>query len=78
MPRYFFATANAHRDEDHEGVELSGAHDARIAAIVFAGEYLRDNPELIDDGQRFRVEVRDDAGAILLVVTIHAEGPDQG
>ena len=78
MPRYFFNVENRHSETDEEGVELAGPAEARGAAVVFAGEYLRDTPGLIGDGGRLVVEVRDQDGAVLLTVTTEAEDPAAG
>lgn len=75
MPRYYFNVENRHPERDEEGVELAGPDAARGAAVVFAGEYLRDTPEAIDEGGRLVVEVRDQEGVVLLTVTTEAEGP---
>jgi uncharacterized protein DUF6894 len=75
MPRYFFNIENRHSETDDEGVELAGPGAARGAAVVFAGECLRDTPELVGDGGRLVVEVRDETGAVLLTVTAQAEDP---
>lgn len=75
MPRYFFNLDDHHREEDLEGTELAGPEAARIAAVVYAGECLRDNPAMLWDGSRFRVEVRDQARSLLLRVSVEAENP---
>ena len=75
MPRYFFNLENRHSETDEEGVELAGPDAARGAAVVFAGECLRDMPGLVDEGGRLTVEVRDSTGLILLTVTAEAEDP---
>lgn len=78
MPRYFFNVENRHSETDDEGVELADPAAARGAAVVFAGEYLRDTPEMVGDGGRLVVEVRDEAGVVLLTVTAEAEDPAGG
>jgi hypothetical protein len=70
--RYFFNLAGAVRDPDNEGCELANIAEARIAATRFAGEYLRDRPEIIWFGEEFRVEVSDSSG--LLLTTFIAVG----
>ena len=77
MPRYFFNVDNRHSEKDDEGVELAGPRAARDAAVVFAGECLRDTPGLVDGG-RLVVEVRDEAGAVLLTVIAEVEDPAAG
>jgi hypothetical protein len=75
MPRYFFDMDNHKHDVDEEGTELPSADDARIQAVVFAGDYLRDQPGLVWDGSQFAVAVRDEAGTVLLNVVVTATDP---
>lgn len=75
MPRYFFNLDDHKRDEDHEGTVLTDANEARVQAVIFAGDYLRDHPELVWDGTRFEVSVVDEAGIVLLKVVVTAEDP---
>ena len=70
MPLFHFNLADHVRDPDLEGTELASTDEARVQAIIFAGEYLRDNPGLIDGGEVFRVEVTDDQSAALFAVQI--------
>ena len=60
MPRFFFSLEDHEGDIDHEGTELSGPVAARISAVTYLGEYLRDHPDLIWDGHRFAVLVEDE------------------
>ena len=75
MPRYFFDIDNHERYVDEEGTELAGADEARIQAVIFAGDYLRENPHLVWDGGHLRVAVRDQTGAILLSVAVTTVDP---
>lgn len=63
--RFFFNLAGAVYDPDNEGYELASLADARIQAARFAGEYLRDRPEVAWRGEEFRVEVTDSNRLIL-------------
>jgi hypothetical protein len=72
MPRYFFNRTDGYVERDREGTELRDLSDARIQAIVFAGESLRDEPEKIWNGDDFRVEVTDDMGLLLFTVIASA------
>ena len=63
--RYFFNIAGAVSDADDEGLELASISDARIEAIRFASEYLRERPEVVWVGDEIRVEVTDQEGVIL-------------
>ena len=73
MPRYFFNIQNQETLPDKEGNELAGPDAARIAAVTFAGEYVRDHPDMIWDGHRFAVEVRDSSDAVVFRVVVAAE-----
>jgi len=70
MPLFHFNLADHVREPDIEGTELCDIAAARVEAIVFAGEYLRDNPAIINDGRDFRVEVTDDGGMPLFTVRL--------
>lgn len=78
MPHYYFNIEDHGSYRDDSGTELADNHAARIQAVQFAGEYLRDNPDLLQDARRFVVEVSDDAGTALLRVSIVAEEPSAG
>lgn len=70
MPLFHFNLADQGRDPDLDGTDLADADEARVQAIVFAGEYLRDNPGLLVNGTVFRVEVTDDRASALFAVQI--------
>ena len=72
MPRYFFTTADGTREQDIDGTELPNVATARVEAIKFAGEVLSDHPEMIWDGEDFRVEVSDERGLVLFTVVTMA------
>ena len=71
---YFFNQAGAVYDPDNEGVELATLSDARIEAVRFAGEALRDQPDLAWRGEEYRVEVTD--ADQLILFTFIAMGVD--
>jgi hypothetical protein len=75
MPRYFFDIDNREHYVDEEGTELAGTDDARIQAVIFAGDYLRENPGLVRDGGRLDIAVRDHLGTILLNVAVTTSVP---
>lgn len=75
MPRYFFDIVNHDRYVDDEGTELASADEARVQAVIFAGDYLRENPGLVGDGGHLSVTVRDHAGTVLLNVAVTASDP---
>ena len=76
MPRYFFNLAGAVRDRDDMGHELPNLSEARRAAAVAAGEYLRDRPEVAWMGEEFRMEVTNKQGLILFtLITLGVDAP---
>lgn len=60
MPRYFFSLEDHDSDIDGEGTELANPESARINAVMYLGEYLRDHPDMIWDGHRLAVLVEDE------------------
>jgi hypothetical protein len=75
MPRYFFDIDNHDHYVDDEGTELANAGAARLQAAIFAGDYLRENPDLVLAGGRLSVAVRDHLGTVLLTVAMTASDP---
>ena len=73
MPVYHFNLDNHHRETDDEGTELRNDDEARIQAVIFAGAYLRDHPELVWDGRRFSVDVTTDDQCQIFSVAIEAK-----
>lgn len=72
--RYFFNLAGAVYDPDKEGAECFDLAEARIAAVKFGTDYLRDQPELACQNEGLRVEVTDSLG--WLQFTFAATGVD--
>lgn len=72
MPRYFFHTADGHADVDLTGTDLRDDHAARMEAIRYGGEVLRDEPDVLWNGRDFRVEVTDDAGKLMFTIVMLA------
>lgn len=70
MPRYFFATDGARRVEDDEGVDLQDADTARLEAVKFVGASLKDRPYLLSETRDLRVEVRDEQGEFVSLITV--------
>lgn len=58
--RYHFNVVGAVNAPDTNGQEFSSLSDARIHAVCFASDHLRQRPELVWLGEEFRVEVTDD------------------
>lgn len=77
--RYYFNIAGAVDEPDQTGIKFATLSDARIEAVRFAAEYLRDRPELVWLGEEFRVEVCDDSRQTLftfIAVGVDAPAPD--
>ena len=70
MPIYHFNLADHLIEPDTEGTELDNSAIARVEAVRFAGAYLADHPELMDDDQLFEVQVTDDAGRAIFTINI--------
>lgn len=77
MPRYFFNTADGHRDCDEEGVELPNGNAARAEAIRYAGAVMNNHPDVLWDGRDFRVEVvNEDKQLVCTVITVAVDTPE--
>lgn len=66
--RYFFHTADGSRDRDETGTEFPDHATAQKEAVMFAGEYIADHPDILADRHDFRVEVTDDHNMLLFTV----------
>lgn len=76
MPQYFFHTADHVRERDSIGVDLPDHAAARVEAVRFTGAILTDEPGHLTDGDKFRVEVTDQAKHLLFtVVTFTIDAP---
>ena len=72
MPRYFFTMIDGGLDSDLEGTELPDLQRAKCEAIVYAGQAIRDRPNLVAESGECRVEVTGDDGALVLAVVVQA------
>lgn len=72
MTRYFFHVANGSSDLDHEGIELPDDQAARVEALHFMGELLRDRGPDVWDAQGMKLIVTDKSGLILFVLALSA------
>jgi len=72
MPRFFFHIDDHIHEIDEEGQELPSAAEARVQAIVYAGSLLRDEPDLVWDGQKLEIRVTDEAGRPVTAVQVSA------
>ncbi len=62
MPRYFFDIDNHKYVNDDDGTDLADDEEARVQAVIFAGDYLS-------------VTVRNDQGSVLLAVAVMIDEP---
>ena len=72
MPRYFFHMVDGGIDPDLEGTELPDPQRAKCEAIVYAGQAIRDRPELVAEHGECRVEVTGDSGELVLAIVVQA------
>ena len=70
---FFFNLSGAVYDPGVEGYELTSKSAARIEAVKFAGELLRDRPDALWDGEELRVEVTDKNRRALFTIIVHGE-----
>ena len=68
--RYFFNLAGAVYDPDNEGYELPSLGDARVMAAKHAGEFLRDRPGVVWQGEELRIEVTDENRLVLFTLIV--------
>lgn len=67
MSHYFFDLVGV--DEDDIGAEFRSPSEARSAAIVYLGEYLRDDPNYATQGH-WQVNVYDDSRSLLFNIVV--------
>ncbi|MBX9934233.1 MAG: hypothetical protein K2Y56_22405 [Methylobacterium sp.] len=65
MPRFHFNVYDGYSAPDPDGTELADIKAAREEAIVLAGSLLRDEGRKLRPGEDWRMEVTDEAGALL-------------
>ena len=70
MPRYFFHIVDGGLDPDLEGTELPDAQRARCEAIVYAGQTIRDRPDIVTRDGELRVEVTSEGGMLVTTVLV--------
>ena len=68
--RYFFNEMDGEYRPDYEGQEIATLKEARLEAVRYAGEVMRDHPTLVWTGQDFRIEVTDADQLLLFTVII--------
>ena len=78
MPLYHFHVASGRRLTDGDGFELPNDKAAHLEAIRFAGEMLRDQPDVLWDTGQWRVEVCDEQNALLFtVIVLGVDAPER-
>jgi hypothetical protein len=76
--KYHFNMIDATVDHDETGQEFATGGDARNEAIRFAGEVIRDRPDIVRTDKDFRVEVINEEGFPLFTIIIVAvDHPEQ-
>ena len=78
MARYFFDTVDGIRSDDDQGMELTDLSAARKQAIIYAGEVLNHDPEVLWDGRDFKVFVKDESRVLLFTITAFATNAPAG
>lgn len=74
--RFFFNQLNGEYKPDDEGLDLATVRDARIEAVRYASEVMREHPTLIWTGQDFRMEVTNaDQMLLFTVVVVGVDAP---
>ena len=66
----FFNLAGAVHDPDRDGQEMASLSAARVEAARFAGELIRDTPDMVWRGEEVRVEVTDAKQLVLFTVIV--------
>ena len=66
----FFNLAGAVYDPDVEGTEMASLADARLEAVRYIGEFIRDRPDVVWMGEEVRVEVTDSQQLVLFTVIV--------
>ncbi|HTK36033.1 MAG TPA: hypothetical protein VL358_12205 [Caulobacteraceae bacterium] len=72
MPLYFFHVRDGSGVGDDTGTDLPTLEAARIHAVAFAGEMLKDNAAKFWQGDEWVVEVTDDRGFALFSLSLMA------
>jgi hypothetical protein len=75
VPRYFFHVHDSVDLLDYEGTELTGPDEARVQAVVTAGELLRDVGGRFWNSPEWQLWVIDEAGQRICALKFSAEHP---
>jgi hypothetical protein len=79
MARYFFNQIDGEFKVDDRGLEFESLDRARLEAVRYAGEVMRDHPTLAWAGEDFRIEVTDENKLVLFtVIVVGVDAPATG
>ena len=70
MPRFFFHHTDGAFDPDDEGTVFPDLATARVEAVRYAAEVVRESPHEVWSGETFRIEVSDEQGMLLCTIVI--------
>ena len=68
--RFFFNQLDGAFKPDDQGIELATIAEARLEAVRYAGEVMRDHPTIVWAGEDFRIQVTDDTQLLLFTVIV--------
>ncbi len=74
MSRYYFHSVDG-TDIDLSGVDLPNDNAARLEAVRYAGDLLKEQPDILTEGHSFRVEVTDHDRKWLFTIVMVAVDP---
>ena len=67
---FFFNQLNGESRPDDQGTDFATINEARLEAVRYAGEVMRDHPTLVWEGEDFRIQVTDDTKLLLFTVIV--------
>ena len=70
MQRFFFHRTDGDFDPDNQGTEFPNLATAKLDAVRFAAESVKESPEDVWLDGTFRVEVSDEQGMLLCMVIV--------
>lgn len=71
MPRYHFNSVDGQVDRDADGMVLPDVRAARLEAVRYAGELLRDDPDRLWQSGQWSIDVTNDAGERVFAIETH-------
>ncbi len=75
MSRYYFNLNHSLSENDESGVVFADVARARLAAVEYVGELLKDHPEQISSDRDFHIAVTDAQGEPVFRLDISAFVP---